>query len=78
MLHHEHPTLRKKLKSPLLRLMSRFLLRMAHLLPFFLGFLISRFYQLSFPNDIFLIGMLITAVLLFTVRKNMPEPPYKD
>jgi|GEM_PF-6247097 len=78
MFHNKSLVVKKKKKSPFIRLMSRFLLRTVHLLPFFLGFIVSRFYQLSFPNDIFLIGMLITAILLFTVRKNMPEPPYKD
>ncbi|MEM1134837.1 MAG: hypothetical protein AAGI07_03285 [Bacteroidota bacterium] len=57
---------------------STFLKQIVHLIPFFAGFIISRFYSLSFKNDIFLIGMLLTAVMLFAARNKYPEPPYKN
>ncbi len=49
-----------------------------HLVPFFLGFALSRFYEISFTNDIFLIGILVSAVMLFCCRDKVNEPPYKE
>jgi len=58
--------------------MMVFLKKILHLIPFLLGFVLSIFYQISFKNDIFLIGILISAILLFFVRDKINEPSYKE
>ena len=57
---------------------KKFLKREVHLFPFFAGFLCSRFYEISFKNDIFLIGILLTAILIFFARDKYSEPPYNN
>ena len=71
-------TVEKEGKELYIVRIKKFLKQIVHLIPFFVGFVISRFYQISFENDIFLIGILITAVLLFKKRAKVDEPPYPN
>lgn len=68
----------KKVNTSIRKKTIFFLKKTLHLVPFFLGFILSRFFQLSFANDLFLIGILISAGLLFFVRDKVNEPSYKE